>query len=78
MVELFGRNRSRRQIGERTGALQQVAGIELLEHADGPGRGVRVPALDLLFPPGSVDHETRPYQAGWLLYAYPRARGSRW
>ena len=42
MVELFGRNRSRRQIGERTGALQQVAGIELLEHADGPGRGVRV------------------------------------
>jgi hypothetical protein len=42
MVELFGRNHSRRQIGERTGALQQVAGVELLEHADGPERGVRI------------------------------------
>ena len=42
MVELFGRNHSRRQIGERTGALQQVAGVELLEQADGPERGVRI------------------------------------
>ena len=42
MVELFGRNRSRAQVSERTGALQQVAGVELLEYADGPERGVRV------------------------------------
>ena len=41
MVELFGRERSRREINERTGALQQVAGVELLEYADWPERGVR-------------------------------------
>ena len=42
MVELFGRERSRLEIDERTGALAQVAGVELLEYADGPERGVRV------------------------------------
>src|SRR5918995_1764726 len=42
MVELFGRDWSRRQLSERTGALQQVAGVELLKYADGPERGVRV------------------------------------
>ena len=42
MVELFGRSWSRTGIGERTGALHQVAGVELLEYADGPERGVRV------------------------------------
>ncbi|MGH6903076.1 MAG: aldose 1-epimerase family protein [Geminicoccaceae bacterium] len=42
MVELFGRKHARMAIGERTGALQQVAGVELLEYADGPERGVRV------------------------------------
>src|SRR5690606_4170686 len=42
MVELFGRERSRFEIEERTGALAQLAGIELLEYADGPERGVRV------------------------------------
>jgi Domain of unknown function (DUF4432) len=42
MVELFGRERSRMEINARTGALQQVAGVELLEYADGPERGVRV------------------------------------
>jgi hypothetical protein len=42
MVELFGRKRSRSEIDARTGALAQVAGVELLEYADGPERGVRV------------------------------------
>jgi Domain of unknown function (DUF4432) len=42
MVELFGRSWSRTGIDERTGALHQVAGIELVEYADGPERGVRV------------------------------------
>jgi len=42
MVELFGRDWSRTQISERTGALAQLAGVELLEYADGPERGVRV------------------------------------
>ena len=42
MVELFGRRHSRIEIRERTGALAQIAGIELLTYADGPARGVRV------------------------------------
>jgi hypothetical protein len=42
MIELFGRTCSRTELGERTGALEQVAGVELLEYADGPERGVRV------------------------------------
>jgi hypothetical protein len=42
MVELFGRTCSRTELSERTGALEQVAGVELLEYADGPERGVRV------------------------------------
>jgi hypothetical protein len=40
--------------------------------------GLRVPGLDRLFPPGVVDYETRPYQAGWLLHAYPRLSTRRW
>jgi Domain of unknown function (DUF4432) len=42
MVELFGRDWSRAEVDERTGALAQLAGVELLEYADGPERGVRV------------------------------------
>mgnify|MGYP005806331323 CR=1 FL=1 len=32
--------------------------------------GLRVPALDMLFPPSRVDYECRPYELGWLLYAW--------
>lgn len=32
---------------------------------------LRVPAVDLLFPPVAVDYETRPYEMGWILYAWP-------
>jgi hypothetical protein len=42
MVDLYGRKLPRTRLAERTGALQQVAGVELLELADGPERGVRV------------------------------------
>ena len=42
MVELFGRELSQLRLEERTGAFQQVAGIEVVEIADGPERGVRV------------------------------------
>jgi hypothetical protein len=31
---------------------------------------VRLPALDRLFRPGTVDHECRPYELGWLLLAW--------
>jgi len=32
--------------------------------------GVRVPGLDTVLPPVVVDHECRPYELGWLLYAW--------
>jgi hypothetical protein len=41
-MELYGRERSREEVAARTGALQQLAGVELLELADGPERGVRL------------------------------------
>jgi len=35
---------------------------------------LRVPGLDKLFPPLSVDYEDRPYHLGWLLHAWPASR----
>jgi hypothetical protein len=32
--------------------------------------GARLPWLDLAFRPGTIDHECRPYELGWLLYAW--------
>jgi hypothetical protein len=34
--------------------------------------GATWPGLDTFLPPGSVDYECRPYEFGWLLYAWPR------
>ena len=31
---------------------------------------MRLKALDQVFRPGAVDHECRPYELGWLLYAW--------
>jgi hypothetical protein len=35
--------------------------------------GMRIAPLDRLFPAGPVDHECRPYELGWLLYAWSAA-----
>ena len=32
--------------------------------------GARVAVLDRVYPPGAVDHECRPYELGWMLYAW--------
>ena len=32
--------------------------------------GMRVPVLDRLYRPGTVDHECRPYELGWLLLTW--------
>ncbi|WP_448071235.1 hypothetical protein [Georgenia yuyongxinii] len=32
--------------------------------------GLHLPGLDKAFPAGVVDHECRPYELGWLLYAW--------
>ena len=43
----------------------------------------RLPGVDLLLRPGAVDYECRPYELGWLLYAWlpgapARAEDRRW
>lgn len=40
--------------------------------------GISVPGLDLIFPPGAIDYEDRPYHLGWLLYAWPQSRVQEW
>jgi hypothetical protein len=40
--------------------------------------GLRVPGVDVLFPPKAVDWESRPYHMGWLLYAWPKTRAEEW
>jgi len=32
--------------------------------------GMQLPWLDVLFPPGRVERECRPFELGWLLYAW--------
>ncbi len=32
--------------------------------------GLHIPGLDTLFPPIRVDYECRPYELGWLIYAW--------
>jgi hypothetical protein len=31
---------------------------------------LRMPGLEQIFRPGAVDYECRPYELGWLLYAW--------
>ncbi len=31
---------------------------------------IRLPAVDAVFPPNSIDYESRPYHMGWILYAW--------
>jgi len=35
---------------------------------------LRVPGLDRAFRPRAIDHESRPYEMGWILYAWTRER----
>jgi hypothetical protein len=38
-------------------------------------RNLRVPALDRILPPRTVDDEDRPYHLGWVLHAWPPPPG---
>jgi len=42
MTKLFGREYTREELAQLTGTLRQVAGVRLLERADGKARGLRV------------------------------------
>jgi hypothetical protein len=51
--------------------------------ASAGGHGFRLAWLNLVFPPGAVERECRPFELGWQLYAWHRrdravgARGGR-
>ncbi len=46
-----------------------VRGLQAVASCVHPG--LRAPAVDLLFPPVAIDYETRPYEMGWILHAWP-------
>jgi hypothetical protein len=31
---------------------------------------LHLPLIDRVWPPGRIDYECRPYEPGWLLYAW--------
>ncbi len=35
--------------------------------------GLRLPGLDVVFPPRTIDYEDRPYHLGWVLHTWPPA-----
>ena len=37
---------------------------------------IRLPGVDVVFPPNSIDYESRPYHMGWILHAWPAKRTS--
>ncbi len=57
-----------RKIGRREPVRRSVRAVRTAATALHPG--VRLAAIDRVCPPGPVDHETRPYEAGWSLYAW--------
>jgi len=38
---------------------------------------LRLPGTNVLFPPVSIDYESRPYHMGWILYAWPDRQATR-
>lgn len=50
---------------ERAKAARAIAAVTT---AASPG--LHLPLVNAIFPPGEVDHECRPYELGWLLYAW--------
>jgi hypothetical protein len=58
----------RREPGKLIRSLQAVASC--LHPA------IKLPYVDIIFPPNSIDYESRPYHMGWILYAWPIRRES--
>ena len=56
-----------RKVGRRE-PRKAVRGVNAITTSVRPG--LRLPGLDRAFPPRLVDHECRPYELGWLLYAW--------
>jgi hypothetical protein len=47
---------------------KMARGVRAVSTRVAPSR--ETPGLERLLPPGAVDHECRPYELGWLLYAW--------
>lgn len=56
-----------RKVGRREPA-KLARGLHATATALRPG--TRLPGIDRALPPGRVDHECRPYELGWMLYAW--------
>ena len=57
-----------RKVGRREPVRKGVRALRSAGTALHPGWRLR--AVDPLFPPGVVDHETRPYELGWILMTW--------
>ncbi len=60
-----------RKVGRREPVNKAVRAVRSATTAVHPS--LRTRPLDLVFRPGPVDRETRPYEAGWALYAWLRS-----
>lgn len=56
-----------RKVGRREPG-KAVRSISAITTALSPG--AHIPGLDRIFPPREVDYECRPYELGWILYAW--------
>lgn len=65
-ADIIWRKVARREPNKLARSLQAVA--------SGLHPSLRVPGLDTLLPPVTIDREDRPYHLGWLFYAFPPRR----
>jgi hypothetical protein len=68
-ADLIWRKVGRHEPGKLTRSLQAAASRV---HPS-----LRAPVIDMLFRPGRVDYETRPYHMGWILYAFSGDKADR-
>ncbi len=69
-ADLIWRKVARREPGKLSRGLQAMASRA---HPV-----LRMPGLDMVFRPGRVDYECRPYHLGWILHAWPESRLTQW
>jgi hypothetical protein len=69
-ADLVWRKVARREPGKLARYIQAAA--------SGIHPSMRMPGLDIIFPPVEIDYEDRPYHLGWLLYAWKPERAAAW
>jgi hypothetical protein len=64
-------------VWRKVGRREPPKGVRKLNAATTAVRpGLKLPGLDRLCPTSVIDHECRPYELGWLLYAWQRSNTS--